>query len=287
MGQVHLDLLAAEASRALTMAGVDHLLLKGPTTARWLYSPPRTYSDVDLLVRASHMNRAVRVLASEGIARTRSGFGQESPHSLVMESPRGLEIDLHATLPGLGYRHAEAPDRLWEALSPHVVPFPIDESLIVPSLDPVGRCVVVALHAVEGGFDREQPREDLRLARARVDTATWAAAAELATRIRARDIFDDAGAVLDPARTARSSFVRLKRSGGGATAYALERLLGLSWRGRLSMLRRELFPSVELLRAGSGAGPEVGYSRLYVRRFLALARQLPGATRQLRQIRRR
>jgi hypothetical protein len=146
--------------------------------------------------------------------------------------------------------------------------------------------VVVALHAVEGGFNDEQPREDLRRALQMADDATWAAAAQLAERLRGRDLYDDAASVLDPSHVPASSFVKLKRAGAGPTAYAVQRLLELSWRGRLAMLRRELFPSHELLVAGSGADPGTAYWRLYARRFIALARQLPEALHQLRGLRR-
>ena len=58
--QIRLDLLAVAASAALAADGVPNALLKGPTTARWLYDPPRPYRDVDLLVPCSQLDRAVR-----------------------------------------------------------------------------------------------------------------------------------------------------------------------------------------------------------------------------------
>jgi Uncharacterised nucleotidyltransferase len=63
-----LDAAAAECISALRAEGIRAILLKGPVTARWLYSghPPRTYIDVDLLVAPDEVPQALRTLEGLG-----------------------------------------------------------------------------------------------------------------------------------------------------------------------------------------------------------------------------
>ncbi|MHA3704649.1 nucleotidyltransferase family protein, partial [Jatrophihabitans sp. YIM 134969] len=169
--QLRLDLLAVEASRVLSRADVPHALLKGPTTALWLYDEPRAYRDVDLLVPTSRAVRAAAVLADAGVAHPAAGrWGEEAEHSRLLVSPHGDELDLHVALPGT----APDGDRLWTALAPHVVPFPVPDTGVVPALDTPARVLVLALHALAAGPHETTPADDLRRARAQAPASDWA-----------------------------------------------------------------------------------------------------------------
>ena len=146
--QMRLDLLAVRASRALAQASVPHALIKGPTTARWLYDPPRSYRDVDILVPRSRAEDAVNTLVTADVAHPRAGgLGEEASHSHLLISPPGFELDLHVTLPSLSSPPDGAPDHMWRILSAHLEPFDIDGA-DVPSLDAPARYLVLALHCL-------------------------------------------------------------------------------------------------------------------------------------------
>src|SRR5579875_664152 len=284
---IQLDALLVSASTALRRAGVPHLLLKGPSTARWLYDPPRAYRDVDLLVPASRIEQAADVLVAAGVARRTSGLGEEAAHSLVMVSPHGLELDLHVSLGGLPPRYGSGSgDALWDVLAEHVEPLTVD-GVDVPSLDLPGRCVVVALHAAGSGSDAEQVHEDLRRALQAVDAAGWARARALARELHAEAEFDAGRGGDDPAAD-RPVAAYLNRSGAPAAAHGLHRVASAPARRRPGMLWHELVPSRAFMQRLE-PGPPVGGRALagrYVRRWVGLARQLPGAVTALRDARR-
>lgn len=126
-GVVHnmrVDLLTRNVSTAFAAAGIPHVLLEGPTTSSWLYEPPRAYADVDILLRLADMEKSRRVVTDRGLATVMGGgVGEEASHSLVMQAPSGIELDLHLALPML---KADTADTVWAVLQQHVVDFDID-----------------------------------------------------------------------------------------------------------------------------------------------------------------
>src|SRR5438270_41821 len=98
MWAMAVDAVTAEVVTALDGAGVDCLLLKGPSIAGWLYEEgARTYSDTDLLVAPDRLPAARATLAELGF---RNEFGS-LPHP-GMESPPSapwrrdvFAVDLH------------------------------------------------------------------------------------------------------------------------------------------------------------------------------------------------
>lgn len=84
--------------------GVDHLVIKGSAIAHLDETDPtlRSFADLDLLVRAEHIDRAVAVLSGHGATRPRPerrpGFDRRFAKSVTMTCPDGVEIDLHRTL---------------------------------------------------------------------------------------------------------------------------------------------------------------------------------------------
>lgn len=279
--QMRLDLAAFHASQTLTAKGIEHVLLKGPTTAKWLYDPPRRYNDVDLLVAGSRRRAAVRALAAAGVARPLGGrLGDEGAHGQVLISSAGFEIDLHVALPELLPGH-HADEVFRDALA-RAVPWELPGIGAVPALDEVGRCVVVALHAV--GTDRPQAHEDLRRAREQLAPEIWAEAANLASRWGVREIFV---AALDPQQAAVIGSSRVTQE--GSAALALERLTSGSFVDRVSFGFRKAAPSsVTLFRTYPDlAGQRLGLLRAHARRWRRIAKALPDGFRAWRSARQR
>ena len=173
-GRLALDAGTVEVLRAFEQAGVEALLLKGPSIARWLYAEgePRTYIDCDLLVAPTDVLAAEEVLAS--LSFTRQFDDREMPSwwrehaSAWSRGGDGLTVDLHRTLPGVGV-DAEG---VWRALSAET-----DVVLVarhpVPTLSLPGRALHVALHAAQHGPGWARPIADLERALAAADDDLW------------------------------------------------------------------------------------------------------------------
>lgn len=89
---------------ALETAGVNFLVLKGPTFAYGPYPDPswRPFGDLDLLVRRDEWRAACAVLQAEGFHRDlpepRRGFDERFGKAATHTGPGGLQVDLHRTL---------------------------------------------------------------------------------------------------------------------------------------------------------------------------------------------
>jgi len=117
--RLRLDAATAEVLRSFDRAGLRALVLKGPSTASWLYgeAEPRAYLDCDLLIAPSDLAAAEEVLESLGYtrhfdARRMPSWWREHATAWVREGDE-VTVDLHRTLPGVGVE-AEA---TWLALS--------------------------------------------------------------------------------------------------------------------------------------------------------------------------
>ena len=83
--------------------GLGTRVLKGPAVAHLDYPDPglRSFVDLDVLVRASEIDRVVAVLSGAGFRRTlpepRPGFDRRFDKGLTMVPPAGYELDLHRT----------------------------------------------------------------------------------------------------------------------------------------------------------------------------------------------
>ncbi|WP_158221161.1 nucleotidyltransferase family protein [Kineosporia sp. R_H_3] len=284
--QLRLDQVALRAIGALSDAAVPHALIKGVTTATWLYDPPRDYRDVDLLVPASRLGEAVNALVSNGVVVPVHGApGEEAPHSLVLTTPRGAEVDLHVGLPALP--PVGRSDRLWEVLASHISSFEVGGRL-VPALDVPARCVVLALHAVASGHLSAQVREDFRRAREVVTPGEWGSALALASELGVTDYVTGAILVTDGVTAGGlEASVSLQIEGASPSAIQLERVLRLSPPAAFRMVAAELFPSRLMISRmfPDGAGRRASYLRGSLRRLRFLAARLPGAVREVRRAR--
>lgn len=277
--RLRLDLLAVEVSQHFARAGIPHVLLKGPSTANWLYDPPRPYSDVDMLVPVSRAEAAVALLRAVGVAESVDGrVGEAASHSVLIRSPAGFQLDLHIALPTL----QPDGDRIWNVLSAHVEPLDLGVGS-VPALDLAGRCLVLALHALNP--DASQAAVDLRRARASANVEIWQEAAKLAEQLNAADLFD-AGLGMVGAGSGRAISPRahLYATSAPSAAFGVQRLREARRRDVPRMLWHELIPSVGFMKHAypEFADSRFGLARAHLRRWRRLLKQLPGTLRALR-----
>lgn len=104
------------------VAGTDYRLLKGPALAHADYANPslRMYTDLDVLVPASSIDRTVERLSTAGAVRRRPeqapGFDRRFGKGATFHMPAGYELDLHRTLTPFAFGLALDPDTLFERL---------------------------------------------------------------------------------------------------------------------------------------------------------------------------
>jgi hypothetical protein len=252
----------------LEAARLPYLLLKGPSTARWLYEgESRTYTDTDLLVDPSRHLEARELLVAAGYEDVHAGYrpSERNTHADTLVGPflPGLlhAVDLHHRVELTG----ADPDRCWRAWTGHA------EDLLVcgrpvRALDVVGRICVVALHAAQSGYADAKALGDVRRARARSSPEEWRAARRLAHELGSDVAFDLATAMCEQELSAlrttpewrradRVLRARVERRPGQRGARGLATVAGSRGRGRLALLRDGLSPSPARLQALHGPGP--------------------------------
>lgn len=250
------DAVTAEVTAALDRAHVPSVLLKGPTTARWLYDAgERTYTDSDLLVDPGRAGRARDVLGQLGFA---PGFGA-IPHP-GMETPPALpwvrgpfSVDLHETLPGAG----EPRSLVWSLLEAETVSFEVG-GRSVRALSEPARLVHIALHAAHHGPGVGQPVADLESAVAQAPHSHWAEARHLSDALGAADAFANGLSLVDGGRGVLSQLGivfapsprwLLRTQQPVPLAEGLEALSqAVGSRERARILVRELVPSPAFMR---------------------------------------
>mgnify|MGYP003525447012 FL=1 len=117
---IQLEVRLLEVRKAFDAAGgVEHLVIKGPAIAHLDALDPsvRTFADVDLLVAAHDIDRAVAVLTAMGgtlpWAERRNGFDRRFAKSVTPTLPDGVEFDLHRTPADGVFGHRIPLDRLF------------------------------------------------------------------------------------------------------------------------------------------------------------------------------
>jgi Uncharacterised nucleotidyltransferase len=188
---LRVDAATADVLRAFEAAGVESLLLKGRSIARWLVYPaasPRAYYDCDLLVPPGQLDLAEIVLGRVGFAKLVDTQGMPDwwrEHASVWwRQDDGVLVDLHRTLPGVGVDDEAA----WRALSAGTETIPV-AGHPAPALALPARALHVVLHAGHHGVEWWRPMADLEYALAQVDEALWRRAGELAERLDATAAF--------------------------------------------------------------------------------------------------
>ena len=258
-----LDLAAVVVLDAFDAAGVQFLLLKGPSLARLLYAEHehRGYSDIDLLIAPDDLAEARRTLAGLGYGKSSSQFGIDDVAGIQHSEQWGqrgetgpLWIDLHWSLGG-----CEAPDpAVWDALARRST-----------SIDHAGREVAVlglsalafhlALHAAQHGSSDRKAMGDLARGLERWGIEIWSSAAAVADETGATQTFA-AGLRLLPVGAALASGLGLPPANGVAWeirhrqsrprgTFHLEAFAeARGMRARANVLRRSLIPTREWIR---------------------------------------
>lgn len=289
------DRLVLEVSASFTSAGIDHVLLKGPAIAQWLYDEDevRSYGDADFLVRRADWERAIVVLRAEGFEDALAEMAHprmESFHSHPWAAQGRGDVDLHATLEGL-----QAPmEVVWQGLTADrdTLRLPGGE---VETLNEPGRLLHVALHAAQHRDGKAVV--DLERALARVRDDVWEEAASLAKRV------DGMAAFVSGLRTVDAGGELIRRL-GLQEVHSVQTLLratqvplaeGLNelatargLRAKLGLLAGELAPSPAFMRWWSPLARRgrLGLALAYAWRPIYLAVRLPAAVRALGRARR-
>lgn len=293
---------AAMIMRALGAAGIDALLLKGPSIERWLYGPGewRIAADVDLLVAPADFAAAEQRLQAAGFANRYDGAAPAwvQEHADVWRSEAlPVPLDLHRCLWGVGAEPARAWEPLWAG---HVTLALAGAE--VPVLGEGARALTLALHA--GHHDRAagRPLRDLVRALARLEPETWEEAAALAADLDAEGAFADGLSLLPAGRDLLAHLgvnVAAARPSRPEDLWALPKTAeavvrigrAQGWREKSALLRAELLPSSGFMRTRAAYGPlarrgAVGLACAHVLRWAHLARDMPAGVRAARRVRR-
>jgi Uncharacterised nucleotidyltransferase len=263
---LRVDAVTREVVSKLRTAGVQPVLLKGPSIASWLYADgtPRPYRDTDLLVAPHALRATSRALHGLGF-REQPGA---SSQTWFRRSDRSV-VDLHETLFGV----EAAKDDAWLVLSEGTETMRVG-ALEVETLGRPARLLYVVLHAAQHESHRfDQPRKDLERALYQTEDMTWKEAADLARRLRAVPTFAAGLRLLpDGASLAdrmglldeRPLMLSLRQGARRSPVVTLERLATTPGiRARLALLVRRLAPPPDYMRWR--------YPRLAVRGLAGLA----------------
>jgi hypothetical protein len=289
------DRLAAEISGTFTAAGIDHVLLKGPAFAAWLYDEDeiRPYGDADFLIQHHDWSRATDVLRGAGFEDALADMAHprmESFHSHPWRSPRG-EVDMHASLEGLG---AE-PDVIWRELTAQRGSLRLPDGELDTLAEP-GNLLHAALHVAQHRDGNAVT--DLARALERVGDERWAEAAALADRVAGMPAFLSGLNAIEPGRELirrleladAHSVETLLRAGQVPLAEGLHELSqARGLRAKLALLIGELAPKPAFMRWWSPLARRgrAGLALAYLWRPVYLASRLPAAGRALWHARRR
>jgi hypothetical protein len=117
-----------EVLTAFGRADIDTILLKGPALAADYYSDPalRPFTDLDLLVRRRHRERAIDVLTALGYAHGSPGRSlayelEHAPAAYFVAPGSRLPVDLHwecVAHPGSSRATELAADEIWSRVRP-------------------------------------------------------------------------------------------------------------------------------------------------------------------------
>lgn len=295
-----MDAATAEVVRAFDRAGVDSILLKGPSIARWLYERPaqRTYVDCDLLVPPGARAGAEKVLLELGFEpsveeREMPAWWLEHAVGWLRREDEAM-VDLHRTLPGV---QAE-PEHLWHVLSTHVETIVVAgvplRALTVPAM-----ALHLALHAANHGMAGRYNLAELERALAQADEETWRAAADLAMAVDATAAFAAGLRLVSPGRelaarlalpTGRPLDVELRAAVAPPVALGLEQLARAGGvRERLAIVRWKLAPPRTFMRWWSPLARRgrAGMLLAYAWRPVWLLLHTPAGYRAWREARRR
>jgi hypothetical protein len=281
--------LALEASAGTVVdawndAGIESIVLKGPTLASWLYPEAlRRYGDIDLLPEPDRVLDAAAILGRLGFEPGREALAVHS-HPWLRRAD-GAVIDLHVNLWGVQRLAQES----WLELRQTTERQPLG-GVSALSLDLPGRALSVVLHAAQHP-DQERPREDLRRALGAVPKAGWDDAVALADRLWALEAMAE-GLQLEPLgrqlvdRYPLLDAARMYARGGAPFAIGLARVgAARGPRAKLATLARLIDEAEHDPRRNAHLKPRRGLGRALARaRWIGAL--IPGGLRTVRALHR-
>ncbi len=288
------EALAAEVIRVLNEAGHRGILLRGPTTARWLYEDGyRAYSDIDILVDMAEYADCERVLGQIGFRRSliELMLPDERPQHAGTWSRNGETVDLHLTVVGARVPASEA----WRVLSARTERWEISGA-DVEVLDASARALLLALHAAQHGSSFGHTGQDLERALSQLPASLWVEARELARVLEAEPALAvgllsvSAGAALCAELGLDGDAVVAAE--GSTSFHAVQGLVWLGQtrgaRSKVRYLGSKLFPPVSFMRSrfpGARRG-RIALALAYLSRLAALAWHAPAVVRGVLRLRR-
>lgn len=288
-----------ELARLFEEARINHVILKGPVFAHWLYDEPmqRGYGDSDVLVDPAQFDRAEELLAELGFERRWFiEFPGKKPKSETdwIRRSDDARVDLHLTIQGAG----KDPHEVWSVLSPRRRRVTISGSTIW-ALDDVGNALHAVLHTAQHGKGVGRPQNDLTRVLAKLPDEAWEEIVRLARDLDALEWLSSGLRLHEQGRVVAerydlpppTSVEALMRSESAAPV--AEPLLWFSElptrRAQLLYLMRTLFPSPEAMRTVTPLARRgrYGLAASYPWRWWWIARRLPRAVRSWSAARRR
>ena len=295
--RLRIDAATAELLDAFQAAGVEALVLKGPSLVGWLYTREDVtgYLDSDLLLRPGDESAAAESLRLLGFAPVQDESRLPEwwlEHAMPwFRGSDGVTVDLHRHLIGIG---VDAP-KAWAILAGSAEQVAMAGTQ-APVLGPAARLLHVVLHAAQHGEDLGRPIAHLERA-FRLDELLWREAAGLAAQLDATSAFV-AGLRLRPEGAALADRLGLPAVGSvevalrAATpppvALGFEQLSRADrTRTRAAILWRKLFPPREFIVYWypPAADSRAKLVLAYVRRPFWLMRRAPRGYRAWRQAR--
>ena len=152
---VLLERLLLTTVAQLDSVKIQTRVLRGPAVAHTVYPDPslRSFGDVDLLVDERHYDATLALLCDRGSRRRypepRPGFDRRFGKGVCLETPNGLEIDLHRTLVAGPFGLAVDTHALFGSSTTFSL-----GSYELKGLDPEARFLDACFHAALGGATR-------------------------------------------------------------------------------------------------------------------------------------
>jgi hypothetical protein len=153
---VTLERLLVTTLDQIDPGGAAVRVLRGPSVAHTAYRDPalRSFGDLDLLVAQRQYDWVVTMLCGRGARRRyaepRPGFDARFGKGVCIETPTGLEIDLHRTFVAGPFGLAVDADALFDSNATFVL---ADRTF--PTIDPESRFLDACFHAA---LRRTEPR---------------------------------------------------------------------------------------------------------------------------------
>lgn len=291
-----MDRITAEVAGAFEHWGVPSILLKGPSTALWLYpgGAGRPYVDSDFLVPPEAWPAAEGALASLGFLNLCDGrtIDEQDPGACAWRRMEDQAVvDLHRRLRGVGVLDGEC----WRILQGHRESMTVG-GIAVDVLSPAARALNLVLHAAHDGIGNQRSVDDLARGLTIVPPTVWHEALTLSVQLKAEASFG-AGlrllpsgmAVADQLKLSRSSAVDVRLHAISAPPLAFGFAALHETRGigpKVRFLTRNLVPTPSFMRflfpiARRG---RLGMAAAYVCRWFSLLRHVAPGYRTWRNV---